>query len=58
MELTAEQQQAIQNGQAVTVTVGGAPCVLVRKDVFDRGEEVDLQSVDKRGNGLAGRRSN
>ena len=41
MNLTAEQERAIQNGQAVTVTVGGAACVLLRKDVFERGDEVD-----------------
>ena len=41
MQLTADQERAIQNGQAVKVTVGGAVCVLLRKDVFERGEELD-----------------
>jgi hypothetical protein len=41
MNLTAEQERAVRNGQAVAVTVGGAPCVLLRKDVFERGEELD-----------------
>jgi hypothetical protein len=41
MHLTAEQERAIQNGQAVAVTVAGAECVLLRKDVYERGEEVD-----------------
>jgi len=41
MELTAEQQRSIQSGQAVTVTVGGAACVVLRKDVYERDQEVD-----------------
>ena len=41
MKLTAEQEQAIQNGQAVEVTVGSAACVVLRKDIYERGEEVD-----------------
>jgi hypothetical protein len=41
MNLTAEQERAIQRGQAVRVTVAGADCVLVRKDVYDRGDEPD-----------------
>jgi hypothetical protein len=42
MKLTAEQQQAIHKGQAVQVSVGGAECVLLRKDVFERGEALDF----------------
>jgi hypothetical protein len=41
MKLTAEQERAIHNGQTVQVTVGGAVCVLLRKDVYERGEELD-----------------
>ena len=41
MELTAEQEKAVKDGQAVAVTIGGAACVLLRKDVFERGEAVD-----------------
>ena len=41
MTLTAEQEQAIQMGQAVAVTVGGATCVVLRKDVYERGETLD-----------------
>jgi hypothetical protein len=41
MELTAEQEQAIQRGQAVPVTVGGAACVVLRKDIYERGEALD-----------------
>jgi hypothetical protein len=41
MKLTAEQERAIQNGQAVPVTVGGAACVVLRKDVYERGEALD-----------------
>lgn len=41
MKLSAQQELAIQNGHAVDVTVLGAPCVLLRKDVFERGEAID-----------------
>jgi len=41
MELTAEQERAIQNGQAVAVTVAGAACVVLRKDIYERGEALD-----------------
>ena len=44
MNLTAEQQQAIQNGQAISVTIAGAACIVVRKDVFERGEKFDFGS--------------
>lgn len=36
MELTIEQQAAIENGQAVEVVVGETRCVVVRREVFDR----------------------
>ena len=41
MNLTAEQERAIRGGQAVPVTVAGTDCVLVRKDVYDRGNDLD-----------------
>ena len=41
MKLTVEQERAIQNGRAVEVSAGGAACVLLRKDVYERGEELD-----------------
>jgi hypothetical protein len=43
MKLTAEQERAIHNGQVVQVTVGGAVCVVLRKDVYQRGEELDYR---------------
>jgi hypothetical protein len=42
VKLTAEQEQAIQSGQAVRFSVGGTACVLLRQDVYERGEEVDF----------------
>ncbi len=39
--LTAEQARAIRDGRVITVTVGGAPCVVLRKDVYERGGPVD-----------------
>ncbi|MCH8046858.1 MAG: hypothetical protein IID44_24410 [Planctomycetes bacterium] len=36
MNVTPEQLQSIQQGQAVSVTVGQTECVVVRLDVFRR----------------------
>jgi hypothetical protein len=47
MELTSEQERAIQNGQAVAVTVGSAECVVIRKDVYERAEDVDYSPWTK-----------
>jgi hypothetical protein len=33
MELSAAQMQAIENGEAVSITVGHTPCVLLREDL-------------------------
>jgi hypothetical protein len=41
MKLTVEQAKAIQNGQAVEVTVGNAACIVLRKDVYERGGKLD-----------------
>lgn len=38
MNLTLEQQQAVENGEPVTVNVAGTECVLVRRDVYLRLE--------------------
>jgi hypothetical protein len=47
MRLTAEQQQALQNGQAIQVNVGRTTCILLRKDVYERGEAVDFSPWTK-----------
>jgi len=36
MTLTSEQTRAIQNGQAVSVTVDQTECVVLRKDIFQK----------------------
>lgn len=36
MNLNMEQQRAVENGEAVAVSVAGTDCVLVRRDVFLR----------------------
>ncbi len=41
MNLTAEQQQAVRAGHAVPVNVGNVECMVMRKDVYERGEEFD-----------------
>lgn len=40
MNLTKQQQQAVENGEAIPVHVGKAECVVVRKDIFDRVKAV------------------
>jgi hypothetical protein len=45
MHLTAEQERAIQNGQAVAVTIAGAECIVVRQDVFERGEKIEYSPM-------------
>jgi hypothetical protein len=47
MKLTAEQERAIENGQAVAVTIGRAECVVLRKDVYERGENLDYSPWTK-----------
>ena len=42
MKLTPEQERAIHSGQPVQVNVAGAACVLLRKDVYERGEALDF----------------
>jgi hypothetical protein len=42
VELTTEQEQALHSGQPVQVTVGGAACILLRKDVYERGDALDF----------------
>jgi hypothetical protein len=41
LNLTSDQQLAIQNGVAVPVTINDTECVLVRKDVFERADDFD-----------------
>jgi hypothetical protein len=38
MHLTSEQQKAIEKGEAVSVTIAGTECVLLRKDIYLRLE--------------------
>ena len=41
MNLSLEQERAIEQGQPVVVSVAGNACVILRKDVYDRGEALD-----------------
>jgi hypothetical protein len=36
MELTAEQQQAVDRGEEVSIFIKQTECVVIRKDVYDR----------------------
>ena len=36
MEISAEQIRAVENGEAVSVTVQHTPCVLIRADIYER----------------------
>lgn len=39
MHLTTEQQQALDLGQAVEITLDGRPCVILRREVYYRAQE-------------------
>ncbi|MBW3539466.1 MAG: hypothetical protein KY476_04280 [Planctomycetes bacterium] len=36
MNLTEQQQRAVERGQPVRVTIGRARCILIREDVYER----------------------
>jgi hypothetical protein len=40
MELSTAQIQAIENGEAVPITVGHTKCVLMREDLYERVKAV------------------
>jgi hypothetical protein len=40
MELSADQIRAVENGEAVPVTVAHTPCVLLRADIYERAKAV------------------
>jgi hypothetical protein len=40
MELSAEQLQAVENGEAVPVTVQHTKCVLIRANIYARVEAI------------------
>jgi hypothetical protein len=42
MTLTAEQERAIQHGQPVEINVGGARCIVLRKDVYEQDQTLDM----------------
>ena len=35
MNLTKEQKQAVESGEAVTVTLEGTECVLIKKELYE-----------------------
>jgi hypothetical protein len=46
MELSAAQMQAIENGEAVPITVGHTQCVLLREDLYERVKALlDLEAT-------------
>ena len=46
MELSAAQQQAMENGEAVPITVGHIKCVLLRADLYERVKALlDLEAT-------------
>ena len=40
MTLTNEQRNAVGMGEPVTVEIDGAPCVLIRKDVYEKARKL------------------
>lgn len=39
MTLTNEQRNAVSLGELVTVEIDGAPCVIIRKDVYEKSRK-------------------
>ena len=39
-DLTTQQQHALEQGEAVPLVLGQMPCVVIRKDVFERMQRV------------------
>jgi hypothetical protein len=46
MNISAEQKQAVESGQAVPLVVDGTACVLIRQDVFDRVKRIVYDDFD------------
>ena len=40
MILTNEQRNAVGMGEAVTIEIDGVPCVLIRKDVYEKARKL------------------
>lgn len=36
MILTKQQEEAVQNGDAVPIQIGKSECIVIRRDVYDR----------------------
>lgn len=39
MELSHEQQVALEHGEAVPVIIGHTPCIVVRQDIFEQSRD-------------------
>ena len=51
MDITSSQLDAIQHGEAVEITFDQTPCVVVRKDLFERmrshsNEDFDVRAME------------
>jgi hypothetical protein len=46
MNLTLEQQRAIDKGEAVPITVDGRECVVIRRDVYEQVKSFAHDEVD------------
>ncbi len=40
MHLTKEQREAVENGEAVPLTIDGTECVVIKKDVYESVREL------------------
>jgi hypothetical protein len=46
MTLTSEQAKLLKSGSAVPLTIEQMPCVVVRKDVFDKLSAIEYDDSD------------
>jgi hypothetical protein len=52
MQLTADQKQALERGEAVSLILENTPCVVIRRDIYERirplvdgGQEIDVTAL-------------
>jgi hypothetical protein len=46
VQLTPDQQRAIDHGQPVPVTLGQTECVVVRRDVYEKSRDISRETSE------------
>jgi hypothetical protein len=48
MQLTSAEQTALSQGHPVPIVLGGTECIVVRKDIFDKTQQLVAGELDPR----------